>query len=113
MYVPPRSPCLAAAGRETISGMEVKTLANVKSAKKRILVNQKKAARNKAAKSAVKTQVKKVYNAIASGDQAAARTQLDALKSIMGKAAQKGIDKKNTFARKISRVARDVNKAAE
>ena len=85
-------------------------MANVKSAKKRILVNQKKAARNKAAKSAVKTQIKKVYAAIESGDKEAANAQLNALKSIMGKAQSKGIYKKNTYARKISRVSRDVNK---
>ncbi len=91
--------------------MEVKNMANVKSAKKRILVNQKKAARNKSAKSAVKTQIKKVYAAIESGNQDAANTELNALKSVMGKAQSKGIYKKNTMARKISRVTRDVNKA--
>ncbi len=88
-------------------------MANVKSAKKRILVNRKKAERNKAAKSAVKTQIKKVYAAISSGDKAAAQSELSALKSVMGKAAQKGIYKKNTFGRKISRVSRDVNKVGE
>ena len=88
-------------------------MANIKSAKKRILVNQKKAARNKAAKSAVKTQVKKVYAAIESGDKEAAAAQLDSLQSVMGKAQSKGIFKKNTMARKISRVTRDVNKAAQ
>ena len=85
-------------------------MANIKSAKKHILINRKKAERNKAAKSAVKTQIKKVYAAIANSDKQAAQTELEALKSVMGKATQKGIYKKNTFARKISRVARDVNK---
>ena len=41
--------------------MEVSDLANIKSAKKRILVNETKAARNKAIKSKVKTYVKKVF----------------------------------------------------
>ncbi len=85
-------------------------MANVKSAKKRILVNRKKAERNKAARSAVRTQIKKVYAAISSGDKEAAQSELSALKSVMGKAAQKGIYKKNNFSRKISRVSRDVNK---
>ena len=54
-------------------------MANVKSAKKRILVNEKKAARNKSAKSAVKTQVKKVLAAIDGGDKVKAEEQLSAL----------------------------------
>ena len=62
-------------------------MANIKSAKKRILVNEKKAARNKAAKSAVKTSVKKVDVAIESGDQNAAKEALSSLKSKMGKEA--------------------------
>ena len=39
-------------------------MANIKSAKKRVLVNQKKAARNQMIKSAVKTEIKKVRTAI-------------------------------------------------
>lgn len=48
-------------------------MANIKSAKKRILVNRTKAARNKAIKSGVKTAVKKVNAAIAANDKAAAQ----------------------------------------
>ena len=47
-------------------------MANIKSAKKRILVNRTKAARNKAIKSAVKTSMKKVEAAVANKDKAAA-----------------------------------------
>ncbi len=43
-------------------------MANIKSAKKRILVNETKAARNKAIKSKVKTCVKKVETAVAKKD---------------------------------------------
>ena len=46
-------------------------MANIKSAKKRILVNRTKAARNKAIKSAVKTSMKKVEAAVANKDKAA------------------------------------------
>ena len=49
------------------------SLANIKSAKKRILVNETKAARNKAIRSKVKTAIKKVDAAVAAGDKAAAR----------------------------------------
>ena len=85
-------------------------MANIKSAKKRILVNAKKAARNKAAKSAVKTQIKKVNAAIEAGDKAAAAQELSNLQGVMGRATAKGIYKKNTNARKISRMATAVNK---
>ena len=51
-------------------------MANIKSAKKRILVNQTKYERNKAAKSAVKTAIKKVEAAVAANDKEAANTCL-------------------------------------
>ena len=50
-------------------------MANIKSAKKRILVNQTKYERNKSVKSAVKTAVKKVEAAVEANDKAA-RTML-------------------------------------
>ncbi len=85
-------------------------MANIKSAKKRILVNAKKAARNKAAKSAVKTQIKKVNAAIEAGDKAAAAQELSNLQGVMGRATAKGIYKKKGNARKISRMAKAVEK---
>ncbi len=48
-------------------------MANIKSAKKRILVTQTKTARNKSIRSKVKTSMKKVDAAIAAGDKAAAQ----------------------------------------
>ena len=54
--------------------MEVRILANIKSAKKRINVIEKKTLRNKMIKSKVKTVIKKVEAAIAAGDKAAAGT---------------------------------------
>ena len=51
-------------------------MANIKSAKKRILVNQTKAERNKAIKSSVKTAVKKVRVAIEAQDKEAAKAAL-------------------------------------
>ena len=53
-------------------------MANIKSAKKRILVNETKAARNKAIKSKVKTAVKKVEAAVAAKDAETAKTALRA-----------------------------------
>ena len=60
-------------------------MANIKSAKKRILVNETKAARNKAIKSKVKTCVKKVETAVAKKDAAAAAEALKvAIVEILG-----------------------------
>lgn len=87
-------------------------LANIKSAKKRILVNQTKAARNKAIKSKVKTAVKKVDAAIAAGDKEAAQAALKAATIELDKAASKGVYHKNTSSRKISRLSIAVNKIA-
>lgn len=87
-------------------------MANIKSAKKRILVIDKKSARNKAIKSKVKTYIKKVEAAVATGDKAAAQTALQTASSEICKAASKGIYHKNTAARKISRLALAVNKIA-
>ena len=51
-------------------------MANIKSAKKRVLTSQIRADRNKAVKSRVKTYVKKVDAAVAAGDKAAAEAAL-------------------------------------
>ena len=87
-------------------------MANIKSAKKRILVIQTKTARNKSIKSKVKTYVKKVETAIAQGDKEAAASALVAATSEISKAASKGVYHKNTASRKVSRLAKAVNQMA-
>ena len=82
-------------------------MANIKSAKKRVLVNQTKALRNKMIKSGVKTAVKKVDAAIAAG---AAKAALLSATSIIDKATSKGVYHKNTSSRKIGRMTVAVNK---
>ncbi len=87
-------------------------MANIKSAKKRILVNRTKAARNKSIKSGVKTAVKKVRLAIEANDKAAADAALLAATSAIDKAAKRGVYHKNTASRKVSRLAQAVNQMA-
>lgn len=87
-------------------------MANIKSAKKRILVNQSKALRNKMIKSRVKTAVKKVDVAIAAGNKELAGTELLNAIGEINKAASKGVYHKNTASRKISRMTLAVNKIA-
>ena len=87
-------------------------MANIKSAKKRILVTATRTARNKAIKSEVTTMVKKVYAAIDSKDQDAAKAALKAAISTMDKATSKGVYHKNTTSRKISRMQKAINAMA-
>ncbi len=87
-------------------------MANIKSAKKRILVDRRNAEKNKAIKSKVKTAVKKVDAAIAASDKAAATDALKSAISELNKAASKGVYHKKTASRKISRLTIAVNKIA-
>lgn len=87
-------------------------MANIKSAKKRVLVNRKKAERNKSIKSAVKTSIKKVEVAIKAKDKEAATVALQNAISTIDKAATKGVYHKNTAARKVSRLSKAVNTLA-
>ena len=83
-------------------------MANIKSAKKRILVAQTKAARNKSIKSGVKTAIKKVEAAVESKDKAAAEAALKDAISTISKATSKGVYHKNNCARKVSRLSKAV-----
>lgn len=87
-------------------------MANIKSAKKRILVSRKNADRNKAIRSRVKTYTKKVDAAIAAGDAEAAKACLVQAISEIDKATSKGVYHKNTASRKVSRLSKAVNTLA-
>ena len=87
-------------------------MANIKSAKKRVLVNRKKAEKNKSIKSAVKTSIKKVEVAVEAKDKEAAVAALQNAISTIDKAATKGVYHKNTAARKVSRLSKAVNTLA-
>ncbi len=87
-------------------------MANIKSAKKRILVNRTKAERNKSIRSAVKTAMKKVDAAVANNDLAAAQAALPEAVKAIEMAASKGVYHKNNAARKVSRVSKAVNTIA-
>ena len=87
-------------------------LANIKSAKKRILVTQTKTDRNKAIRSKVKTSIKKVEAAVAANDKEAAQAALVEATSTIDKAATKGVYHKNNASRKVARLAKAVNSIA-
>ena len=80
---------------------------NIQSAKKRVKVNAVKAARNKAARSALRTEIKNANAAIVAGEN-----KEEALKAAVKKidqAAAKGLLHKNTAARKKSALAKKAN----
>ena len=85
-------------------------MANIKSAKKRVLVGERNAMRNKAIKSSVKTAVKKVLAAVEAKDKAAAQAELVNATKVIEMAGSKGVYHKNNVARKVSRLAATVNK---
>ena len=87
-------------------------MANIKSAKKRILVNRTKADRNKAIKSGVKTAMKKVFAAVEAGDKIAATAELANATKVIEMAATKGVYHANNAGRKVSRLAKAVNAMA-
>lgn len=87
-------------------------MANIKSAKKRILVIETKTLRNKMIKSKIKTLIKKVETAIVDGNKAEAEAALKVAISEINKAASKGVYHKNNASRKVSRLTLAVNKMA-
>ncbi len=102
-----------AAKRKMVFGIqEVYSLANIKSAKKRILVTQAKTDRNKAVRSAVKTSIKKVETAVEAKDKTAAQSALTSAISTIEKAGSKGVYHKNNVSRKVARLSRAVNSIA-
>lgn len=86
-------------------------MANIKSAKKRVLTSRVRQERNKAIKSSVKTAIKKVEAAVNAADKDAAAKELLNATSIIDKAAKKGVLHKNNASRKVARLAKMVNNA--
>jgi small subunit ribosomal protein S20 len=85
---------------------------NIKSAKKRVLVIDKKTMRNKAIKSALKTQVKKFLAAVEAGDKAKAQEAYNFASKKLDKAVTKGIHHKNYASRQKSRLSKALNQMA-
>ena len=83
---------------------------NIKSAKKRVLVNEAKAAQNKAVKSAIKTNLKKFEAAVAEGNRSEAEGAYKVAVKAVDKAAAKGLLHKNNAAHKKSSLTIKLNK---
>ncbi len=96
----------------TIKSEEVFGLPNIKSAKKRVLVNETKAALNKAQKSALKTELKKFDAAVAEGNRSEADSAYKVAVKAVDKAVGYGLLHKNNAARKKSAMTIKLNKLA-
>ncbi|MFT6932064.1 MAG: small subunit ribosomal protein S20 [Paracoccaceae bacterium] len=80
-------------------------MANTPQAKKRARQNESRFAINKARRSRIRTFLRKVEEAIATGDAAVAKTALQAAQPEMMRGVTKGVLHKNTVARKMSRLS--------
>ena len=80
-------------------------MANTSSAKKAVRKLARRTRVNRMRRSAMRTQLRKVEEAIATGDAASAATALVATESMVMRSAQKGIIHKNTASRKVSRLS--------
>jgi len=84
-------------------------MANIKSSSKRILISEKAAARNKAAKSLMKTNIKKFNAAALSGDVESAESAYKIAVKTVDRAATKGLVHKNKAARRKSVLTKRLN----
>ncbi len=85
---------------------------NIKSAKKRVLVTEKKTLQNKMFKSALKTEMKKYEAAVLAGDKELAQTTYKAAVKKIDQAVAAGLLHKNNAAHKKSRFTRLLNSLA-
>ena len=86
-------------------------MANIKSAKKRIVVIAKKTARNRRVKSHLKAILKNFESAVAAGELDTAREKLVLAEKRLYQAAAKGTVHKNAASRKVSRLAKRLKRA--
>ena len=87
-------------------------MANTSSAKKAVRKIERRTAVNRSRRSQMRTYLRKVEEALATGDQASASAALDKAAPLLMRAAQKGIVHKNTASRKVSRLSKRVRALA-
>lgn len=84
-------------------------MANTKSAKKMVRKIERRTARNRDQRSKMRTFIRRVEEAIASGDKSGAETALRAAQPVIIRAGQKSLLHKRTASRKVSRLAKRVS----
>ncbi|MGF1571565.1 MAG: 30S ribosomal protein S20 [Sumerlaeia bacterium] len=86
---------------------------NKKSAEKRVRQNERRRIRNKAKKSTLRRSIRDVRIAIDKNETEGITTKLSVAQSNLGKAAKTNLIKKNNASRRISRLAKAVNKVQQ
>ena len=86
-------------------------MANTKSAKKEIKVNERKRQRNKSVKSLCRTNITKAENLVLSGDTEAGKQAVAVAVSSLDRAAEKGVIHPNNASRRKSRLMKKLNEA--
>lgn len=85
-------------------------MANIKQQKKRVRTNEIRRQRNQSIRSEVRTEIRKLREAVAAGNKEAATEQLRYASRKLDKAVTKGVFHRNNAANKKSRMAAAVNK---
>jgi small subunit ribosomal protein S20 len=88
-------------------------MANTKSARKATRKIARRTAINKARRSTLRNSVRKIEEAIASGDRTAALAAFKAVEPVIMRSAQRGVVHKNNASRKVSRLAHRIAKLAK
>lgn len=84
-------------------------MANIKSAEKRILQNERSRERNRYFRSRMRTAIKRLRAAVEGGDAAQAQELLPQTLRVIDETAQKGVVHRNTASRQKSRLTKAVN----
>ena len=84
-------------------------MANLSSSKKMVRKIERRTSRNRDQKSKMRTFIRRVDEAIAGGDKAAAETALRAAQPLIARAGRKGLMHKKTASRKVSRLAKQIS----
>tara|TARA_B100000925_G_scaffold267711_1_gene228367 strand:+ start:868 stop:1131 length:264 start_codon:yes stop_codon:yes gene_type:complete len=84
-------------------------MANLSSSKKMVRKIERRTARNRDQKSKMRTFIRRVDEAVASGDRAAAENALRAAQPLIARAGRKGLMHKKTASRKVSRLAKQIS----
>ncbi|OON40001.1 30S ribosomal protein S20 [Izhakiella australiensis] len=87
-------------------------MANIKSAKKRVVTSEKRRKHNASRRSMMRTFIKKVHAAIATGDKEAAQKAFNDMQPIVDRQAAKGLIHKNKAARHKASLTAQINKLA-
>ena len=88
-------------------------MANIKSAKKRIVTSEKRRARNRHSRSRMRTEMRRFRELLDEGNVEGAKQQLTAVYAVIDRTAQKGVIHPNAGARFKSRLTRHLNQTTQ